>query len=62
MRSSLVIKASHGQLQSRNSPGFDTIILRHSRILGAAVLNKIYTKNNKKSPYQCYTYLSYKYL
>ncbi len=43
MRSSPVVKASDSQFLSRNPPGFDPSILRHSGISGAAdkaVLNK----------------------
>jgi hypothetical protein len=36
MKSSLVVRASDCQCQSRNSPGFDSIILLHSGIGGAA--------------------------
>ncbi len=46
MRSSRVVRASDRQFRSRNSPGFDPSILRHSGILGAAdegVLNIIIT-------------------
>jgi hypothetical protein len=34
--SSLVVRASDCQCRSRNSPGFDPSILRHSEIWGAA--------------------------
>ncbi len=47
MRSSLVVRASDCQCRSRNSPGFDPSILRHSVIWGAAdeaVLNTVHTK------------------
>jgi hypothetical protein len=47
MRSSREIRASDCQCQSRNSPGFDPSIPRHSRIRGAAdeaVLNKVHKK------------------
>ncbi len=37
MRSSQVVRASDCQCQSRNSPGFDPSILRHSGIWGAAM-------------------------
>ncbi len=47
MKSSRVITASDCQCQSRNSPGFDPSILRHSGVRGAAdeaVLNKVHRK------------------
>jgi hypothetical protein len=47
MRSSRVVTAPCCQCQSRNSPGFDSIILRHSGICGAAdeaVLNNVHKK------------------
>ncbi len=52
MRSSRLGRASDSQCRSRNCPGFDPSILRHSKILGAAgeaVLN-IVKKNSKKIP------------
>ena len=45
MRSSRVVRASDSQCRSRNCPGFDPSILRHSGIWGAAdeaVLNIVY--------------------
>ncbi len=36
MRSSLMVRASDCQCRSRNSPGFDSSILRHSWVWGAA--------------------------
>ncbi len=56
MRSSQTVRASDCQCQSRNSPGFDPSILRHSEIWGAAdeeVLNKVHTKKPIKSPCLC---------
>ncbi len=54
MRSGWVVRASDFQCQSRNSPGFDPSILRHSGISGAAdeaVLNTVHRKNKiKKIP------------
>ncbi len=53
MRSSRVVTASGCQYQCRNSPGFDTSILRHSGISGAAdesVLNIVHNKNPKNPP------------
>jgi hypothetical protein len=54
MRSSLVVRASDCQCRSRNSPGFDPGILRHSGIWGAAdeaVLNTVHrSKKNAKNP------------
>ncbi len=50
MRSSQVVRASDSQCRSRNCPGFDPSILRHSGIWGAAdeaVLN-IVPKQKKK--------------
>jgi hypothetical protein len=47
MRSSLVVRASDFQCQSRNSPGVDPSILRHSGIWGAAdeaMLNTVLRK------------------
>jgi hypothetical protein len=53
MRSSRVVRASGCRFQTRNSPGFDPTILRHSEILGAAddaVLNNVHkTKKRKKT-------------
>ncbi len=51
MRSSRVVRASDSQCRSRNCPGFDPSILRHSGIWGAAdeaVLNFLHKKNNPK--------------
>ncbi len=51
MRSSQVFRESGCQCPSRNSPGFDPSILRHSGILGAsdeAVLNNVHKKRKKK--------------
>jgi hypothetical protein len=47
MRSSRVVRAPDCQCQSRNSPGFDPSILRHTEIWSAdeAVLNEVHTKN-----------------
>ncbi len=61
MRSSRMVRASGCQCQSRNSPGFDPSVLRHSGISGAAdetVLNNVgyikklqaQTKNNPYKP------------
>ncbi len=55
MRSSQVVRASDCQCRSRNSPGFDPSILRHSGIWGAAdeaVLKSVQrrTKNKKNRP------------
>ena len=47
MRSNCVVRASDSQCRSRNCPGFDPSILRHSGICGAAdktVLNKVHRK------------------
>ncbi len=47
MRSSRVVIVSDSQCRSRNCPGFDPTILRHSGILGAAdeaVLNTVHKK------------------
>ncbi len=47
MRSSRVVRASDCQCRSRNSPGLNPSILRHSGIWGAsdeAVLNKVHIK------------------
>ncbi len=46
MRCSRVARASDSQCRSRNCPGFDPSILRHSGICGAAdiaVLNQVHT-------------------
>ncbi len=51
-RSNQVVRASDSQCQSRNCPGFDPSILRHSGIRGPAdeaVLNKV-QKNSKINP------------
>jgi hypothetical protein len=57
MRSSQVVRASDCQCQSRNSPGFDPSILRHSEICGAAdeaVLNTVHReKKIQKNPPVC---------
>jgi hypothetical protein len=54
MSSRLVVRASDCQCRSRNSPGFDPSILRHSGIWGAAdetVLNTVHRrKKNPKNP------------
>ncbi len=53
VRSSKVVRASDWQCRSRNIPGFDTSILRHSGISGAAdeaVLNKVHIKQITKIP------------
>ncbi len=54
MRSSQVVRASDSQCRSRNCPGFDPSILRHSGIWGAAdeiVLNIVHKKRkNPKYP------------
>ncbi len=53
MKSSRMVRASDCQCWSRNSPGFDPSILRHSGIWGAAddaVLNTVHREKNKKSP------------
>ncbi len=58
MRFSRVVRASDCQRQSRNSPGLDPSILRHSGIRGAAddaVLKKIHLKNSK-SPLFVYSW------
>jgi hypothetical protein len=51
----LLVRASDSQCRSRNCPGFDPSILRHSGICGAAdeaVLNIVHKKKNpKKSPF-----------
>jgi hypothetical protein len=50
MRSSRIVIASDSQCRSRNCPGFDTSILRHSEIWGAAdeaVLNKVLTEKTE---------------
>ncbi len=57
MRSSRVVRAFNSQCRSRNCPGFDPSILRHSGILGAAdeaVLNTVQKKkkSQKKSPFK----------
>jgi hypothetical protein len=49
----LVVRASDCQCRSRNSPGFDPSILRHSGIWGAAdetVLNTVQKKIEKNPP------------
>ncbi len=54
-RSSRTVGASGCQYQSRNSPGFDPSIRRHSGIWGAAdeaVLNNVHEKEKKKSPFK----------
>ncbi len=48
MRFSRVVRASDSQYRSRNCPGFDPSMLRHSEIWGAAdeiVLNTVHKKN-----------------
>ncbi len=54
MRSNLVVRVSDCQCRSRNSPGFDPSILRHSGIRGAAdeaVLNTVLGKKEiQKNP------------
>ncbi len=53
MRSSLVVRASDCQFRSRNSPGFDPSILRHSGIWGAAdeaVFNTVHREKIQKIP------------
>ncbi len=53
MRSCWVVWASDSQCRSRNWPGFDPSIHRHSGIWGAAdetVLNKVLKNQKKKSP------------
>ncbi len=53
MRSNRLVRASDCQWRSRNSPGFDPSILRHSGIWGAAdeaVLNTVHREKNKKIP------------
>jgi hypothetical protein len=56
MRSGRVLRAADSQCRSRNCPGFDLSILRHSGILGAAdeaVLNIVHKrKHPKKSPFK----------
>ncbi len=47
-RSSRVVRASDCQCQSRNSPGFDPCILRHSGIWGTANEAALNTRTNKK--------------
>ncbi len=50
MRSSRVVRASENQCRSRNCPGFDPSILRHSGIWGAedeAVLYIVHKKREK---------------
>ncbi len=60
MRCSRVVRASDFQCRSRNSPGFDPSILRHSEIWGAtdeAVLNTVHRIESSKNPpvrYYCY--------
>jgi hypothetical protein len=52
MRSSRVVRASDCQCRSRNSPGFDPCILRHSGFWGAAdeaVFNTVHRKKNPKN-------------
>ena len=56
MRSSREVRASGCQCQSRNSPGFDPSILRHSGICGAAdevVLNTIHRKKKIQKTSVC---------
>ncbi len=66
MRSSQVVRASDSQCRSRNCPGFDPSILRHSGIWGAkdeAVLNIVHKKKNpKKSPFLIVWLLSFHFL
>ena len=53
IRSSRVVRESDSQCRSRNCPGFDLSVLRHSGIWGAAdeaVMNKVHAKNPKISP------------
>ncbi len=53
-RSSRVVRASGCQCQSRNSPGFDPSILRHSWIWETedkAVLNNVHKNLKKKPPF-----------
>jgi hypothetical protein len=53
MRSSRVVRASDSQCRSRNCPGFDPSILRHSGIIGAAdeaVLNIVQKNKKVKKP------------
>ncbi len=54
MRSCRVVRASGCQCRSRNSPGFDPSILRHSGIRGATdglVLNTVHRREkNQKNP------------
>ncbi len=55
--SSLVVRASDSQWCSRNCPGFDPSILRHSGIWGAldeAVLNIVHKKRKKWKKYQIF--------
>ncbi len=50
---SLVVRAFDCQCRSRNSPGFDPSIFRHSGIWGAAdkaVLNTVHRRKNQKNP------------
>ncbi len=53
MKSSRVVRAFDSQCRSRNYPGFDPIILRHSGIWGAAdeaVLNTGIVHKRRKNP------------
>jgi hypothetical protein len=53
MRSSRVVRASGCQCQSRNTPGFDPSILRHSGFRRAAdeeVLNNVHKKEKNSDP------------
>jgi hypothetical protein len=62
MRSSLVVRASDCQFRSRNSPGFDSSIFRHSGICGAAdeaVLNTVPYIEEKKSYFCCIFFLQF---
>ena len=64
MRSSREVRASDSQCQSRNCPGFDPSILRHSGIWGAAdetVLDKV-LKNPKKSLKKKFTWKKFIFL
>ncbi len=57
MRSSIAVRASDCQCRSRNNPGFDPSILRHSGIWGAtdaAELNTVHRgKKSKQNPPVC---------